>query len=199
METPAGTISEFVDRLESLARAEGPRKADLARLKRCAGRTLEECPEVYSAFYRLVPYQVRGRETSETWFFVVATLFPAAPERFSGDFGVTMRRLRDSGGEGASGIDRRMTALLDCSCDDLPFRLRQLVRLAASRTVGVDWRKLLEDAFRWDHPARITQKRWARSYFGEPVPTSETQEEGDIRAGTDSHDSEPLAVEPKPR
>ena len=59
-----------------------------------------------------------------------------------------------------------MAVLLDAPLDDLPFRLRQVVALAASADIGINWRSLLGDLLWWDHPARRVQRRWARSYFG---------------------------------
>jgi CRISPR system Cascade subunit CasB len=171
--TPA---EEFVGRLEELGHRDSAR-GDLARLRRCAGRSLGECPEAFGLFYRLLPYPVRGRERDEELYFLVATLFASDP-RSSGarNFGATMAALAISRGAGREGIDRRMAVLLDTPREDLGFRLRQLVALAASSDVGVNWRVLLSDLLWWDHPARRVQRRWARSYFGggPALPTEES-------------------------
>jgi CRISPR system Cascade subunit CasB len=65
------------------------------------------------------------------------------------------------------GVDRRAAVLLDAHRAELPFRLRQAVRLAASHERPIDWRRLLADLLRWEHPRRPVQKAWARSYFGD--------------------------------
>ena len=59
-----------------------------------------------------------------------------------------------------------MAILIDAHRGEIPFRLRQAVRLVASHERPIDWRKLLTDLLRWDHPSRWVQKSWARSYFG---------------------------------
>jgi CRISPR system Cascade subunit CasB len=66
----------------------------------------------------------------------------------------------------ADGLDRRLTVLLDADRRELPFRLRQAVRMLGQKDVRVDWRRLLRDLERWNWPSRPVQKQWARSYFG---------------------------------
>jgi len=165
-------VSEFVERLEALDRA------DLARLKRGAGRRLEEYPEVFPLFYRLLPERIRGWPSGEGAYFLVATLFPLAPSgdgpRFEGDLGRSLFDLRQRKPESREALDRRLAILLDCDSDALPFRLRQMVRLIATSEGHVDWRQLLEDVLAWDLPWRPTHKRWARSYFGAQLVEPET-------------------------
>lgn len=171
-------VEDFIGKLESMAGNEGAARADLARLKRCAGRTLEECPSIYPLFYRLLPPQVRGNEWEEAEYFLVASLFPFAPKHGQGNFGQTLAALKTAAGDGQDGINRRMAVLLDCTRSDLHFRLRQLVQLAASKDAAIDWRSLLVDLRRWDHPRRLTQKAWARSYFGgHAAPDASPQED----------------------
>ncbi|MEX2755946.1 MAG: type I-E CRISPR-associated protein Cse2/CasB [Candidatus Sigynarchaeota archaeon] len=73
-----------------------------------------------------------------------------------------------------SSIDKRFSALLESSIEtgELAYRLRQLVRLAASKEIGVNWGTLLDDLLWWGHEAKRVQKRWARSYYGEQRPIS---------------------------
>ena len=164
---PATTpIDEFVDKLEALTQRDAAR-ADLAKLRRCAGRSLAECPEIFQLFYRLLPYAVRGDDREEERYLLVATLFALDPRSSRArDFGVSMRAVAGSRGAGREGVDKRMAVLLDSPSDDVAFRLRQVVALAASADIGVNWRSLLSDVLWWDHPARRVQRRWARSYFG---------------------------------
>lgn len=174
-DTAATPIDQYVGKLEALAQR-GAARADLAKLRRCAGRSLAECPEVFQLFYRLLPYPVRGDDRKEERYFLVATLFALDP-RSSGarDFGASMGAIAGSRGAGREGVDRRMAVLLDAPADDLPFRLRQVVALAASAEVGINWRSLLGDVLWWDHPARRVQRRWARSYFGGGSPVAPEQ------------------------
>jgi CRISPR system Cascade subunit CasB len=165
-DTRARPAEEFVGRLEELSRRDSAR-ADLAILRRCVGRSLSQSPEAYHVFYRLLPYQVRGQERDEERYFLAATLFALDPRLSNArDFGVSMKTVAGARGAGSTGVDRRMAVLLDSSGEELAFRLRQTVGLAAAADVGINWRSLLADLLWWDHPARRVQRRWARSYFG---------------------------------
>jgi CRISPR system Cascade subunit CasB len=158
-------VDAFVAELEKLTTPGREDRASLARLKRAAGRTLAESGSLMSFFYRRLPPTVGGRSVEES-YFLIATLFPFAPRRWSGDLGDSLRLLRSQAGVNEEGVDRRMAALLDAVYVELPFRLRQVVRLLAQHDLPLDWRRLLEDLRWWDHPDRWVQKRWARSYFG---------------------------------
>lgn len=151
-------ITSFVAALERLD------AAGRARLKRNAGRTLAEARDVQRVFFQALPYEVAGRPYEEESYFLVATLFPLAEPRGGGvGLGATLRRVRQSR-ESAS-LDRRFQALLDSDREQLPFRLRQAVRLAAASEQPVDWSQLLEDLLAWEHPEQYIQLRWARDYF----------------------------------
>jgi CRISPR system Cascade subunit CasB len=165
-EKTAPTLAErFVERLEELAPVGREDRASLAQLKRCAGRPIAECGGVMPLFYRLLPGS--PGERAEEDFFLVATLFPLTTRRWTGDLGRSLRLLRNSLSEAQrDGVDRRLAVLLDAPREELPFRLRQTVRLLAQNELPLDWRALLRDLRIWDHPERYAQKRWARSYFG---------------------------------
>lgn len=100
-----------------------------------------------------------------------------------GNFGKTWRRAIAK--TESESIKRRFHILLDSDYDpytgegDLPYRLRQMVRYAASNGVGTDWAKLLIDLKLWSHPEKGVQKRWARSFFAnmpDEIPATTTQE-----------------------
>ncbi len=149
-------IATFVAALERLD------AAGRARLKRNAGRTLGEARDVQRVFFQTVPYEVHERQHED--YFLVATLYPLAEPRAGGaSLGATLRRVRQSR-ESAS-LDRRFQALIDSDREQLPFRLRQAVRLAAASEQPVDWAQLLDDLLAWEHPERYIQLRWARDYF----------------------------------
>ena len=79
-----------------------------------------------------------------------------------------MRQVRESrsGIESrANSLDRRFEALLDSDREQLPFRLRQAVRLANASKIGINWQQLLLDVINWEQAERRTQLQWARSYF----------------------------------
>lgn len=167
MTTAARTPEEeFIERVEKLDTGE------LATLRRgCGERDPVEgrCPWLVGLMHGVA---------SEPAAFLVASLLAqyktseikAGHHRIRGNFGITWKRAiarNDS-----ESIKRRFRVLLDCDYDprtgdgDLPYRLRQMVRYAVSKDVGVDWPTLLKDVRAWSSPSRFVQKEWARGFFG---------------------------------
>jgi len=133
-----------------------------ARLKRNAGKRLSEARHI-STFYRILPFGTPPYE--EEIFFLVATLFPLADSGEIQNFGKSLKRARDS--QNARGMDRRFEVLLDADEYQLPFHLRQSVRLLYARQVPIKWTQLLKDLLGWSNVDKYVQKRWARDYFAE--------------------------------
>lgn len=145
----------FIHRLEALD------PGDRARLKRCAGVGLNEARGVTGLFFRLLPAGVSPEQ--EAAYFMIATLYPLAQEGEKGDFGMSLHRTRTK--DNAPGLDRRVQALLDADLAQLPFRLRQAVHFIQSNRRKINWSRLLDDLLAWNHPDKIVQQRWARSYY----------------------------------
>lgn len=168
-ESKAGPSKEeaFVAKLSML------NPGDLAILKRNAGNTLAESHGAIPVFYRILPYELAGKHYEEI-FFLIATLYGLNKYRMTGDFGLTMRRVKEKASES---VDHRFMVLLDSDFDtidgnrpgggELAYRLRQCVKLANSKEVGVDWVRLLKELQYWRHENKYVQKRWASSYFGQ--------------------------------
>ncbi|HMQ32556.1 MAG TPA: type I-E CRISPR-associated protein Cse2/CasB [Chloroflexaceae bacterium] len=149
-------IAAFVAALERLD------AAGRARLKRNAGRALGQARDVQRVFFQAVPFDVPERQHED--YFLVATLYPMAGPRTGGaTLGATMRQVRR--GRVSASLDRRFQTLLDSDREQLPFRLRQAVRLAAATDQAIDWAQLLGDLLAWEHPDRYVQLRWARDYY----------------------------------
>lgn len=161
---------EFVERIERLDAGE------LAMLRRgCGERDPVEgrCPWMVGLVHGVA---------SEAAAFLVASLLAqyktsdimADHHRIEGNFGLTWRRA--IAGTDSKSIRRRFHILLDAAYDprtgdgDLPHRLRQMVRYAANKRVGVDWSTLLTDLKFWNQPEKRVQKRWARSFFSNDGP-----------------------------
>jgi len=168
-----GPARAFVARVQALDRAE------LASLKRNAGRTLGEARGAHW-FYRLL--DDHGWRDPEI-HFLVATLVGLNQPPFAGDFGKTMRCLAARQADGrdlqTTPAARRFAILLDAEFErvdrhwgggELAWRLRQTVRLAASHEVGVDWPQLLVDLRQWQRPGRPVRRRWAESFYASPNP-----------------------------
>ncbi len=151
--------ADFVERLSQLA------PGDRARLKRDAGKTMAESHSIGLA-YRILPYGLGARR--EEIYFLLATVYPLAAGGGAGNLGAALRLARDPTPDKNKGLDRRVEILLDADATQLPFRLRQTIRLLKSRRVKVNWETLLADLLAWEWPDRPVQKRWAREYFGRP-------------------------------
>lgn len=108
-------------------------------------------------------------------FYQIAALYGLHPvnwpskagaERRS-NFGASFHRLRS--GDSAS-VERRFAALLNSHLDGLPNHLRRAVSiLRTSETpIPVDYAQLIRDIDDWDHPDRLVQREWARSFWAPP-------------------------------
>ncbi|MGI5939724.1 MAG: type I-E CRISPR-associated protein Cse2/CasB [Thermoleophilia bacterium] len=168
---------EYVKQLEGLGTGE------LASLRRgCGERDPVEgrCPWLIG--------MIRGVAPEPAAFLVAGLLaqystadIKAGRHRASGDFGCTWKAAIS--GNDSTSIRRRFHILLDADFDpwtgegDLPYRLRQMVRYAVGKGVGVDWPLLLTHVKFWNQPDKWVQKRWARSFFAvEDASASETSE-----------------------
>ena len=106
--------------------------------------------------------------------------------RAEGNFGSTWKLVIENDKRKLKSLPRRFSKLLDAEYDpwtgdgDLPYRLRQMIRYAASKNVGVDWPKLLADLKSWSRPEKYVQKRWARSCFAKgQLPEEAPEPEGE--------------------
>jgi CRISPR system Cascade subunit CasB len=148
-------ITLFTARLAALSPAER------ARLRRNAGKPLPQSNNAVGLFFRLLPYGVPSWD--EHWFFLVATLYPFATSSAPRPFGVTVRLVGEM--TQSNSFDRRVEILLNATPEQLPYRLRQVIKLAGSRGIAVHWPTLLADLTHWTHPDHFVQLRWARDYF----------------------------------
>jgi len=165
---------EFIERIERLGTGE------LAMLRRgCGERDPVEgrCPWLVGLIYGVA---------SEATAFLVASLLAqyktadirAGRHRINGDFGATWKQATAK--NDSESIKRRFHILLDADYDpwtgdgDLPYRLRQMVRYAASKGVGIEWPALLDAVRYWNQPEKRVQKHWARSFFATKRPADAT-------------------------
>ncbi|MFZ5903178.1 MAG: type I-E CRISPR-associated protein Cse2/CasB [Chloroflexota bacterium] len=161
---PDPRIAKFVDKLRALD------AGDKAKLKRDAGKPIAEAQNI-GLFYRLLPYGLNAAQ--EEIYFLVATHYCLADGGGKGNLGASLHRARDPDPKKNKGLNRRVEILLDSDATQLPFRLRQAIRLLKSKNERVNWQQLLQDLLRWNYPSRIVQKQWARAYFALPKPSDE--------------------------
>ena len=160
---------EFICRVKALDRGE------LATLKRNAGNTVAEARGVLW-FYRLLDDEERRQSEVH---FLVATLVGLNKHNSGTDFGRSMGVLKNKNRANPEAVERRFRILLDADFDrpdgyhaaggEIVFRLRQMVKLAGSHEVGIDWARLLADLQQWGHPSKHVQKRWAESFYAPPA------------------------------
>ncbi len=180
---------DFINELRTIQKQDRGR---MSALKRNAGEML--FGRGTSWFYSLLktPEQRKYREV----YYLIATLFDFNRlEGRKGDFGQAMLKLANEMSRDPKDF-RRFHILLDAEFDrvhdpdqpdspwaegggELAFRLRQMVKLMASKNVGIDWAELLVDLCSWSHPNRRIQKKWARSFFGDstPPPANDSDDE----------------------
>lgn len=80
------------------------------------------------------------------------------------NLGHAIGRLYNDRGKPPS-IERRFIALLDADDEQLPDRLRQIVRLLDSDEIPIAWPQLLIDLLDWRRDDRRVQQRWARAFY----------------------------------
>ena len=164
---------EFVRRVMALDRGE------LATLKRNAGNTLGEA--------RGVPWFFRLLHVEEEWrnpeiCFLVATLIGLNKYTGEGNLGASARRLAHHPNSSPESVDRRFRILLDSDREQLAYRLRQMVKLMASREVGVDWAQLLMDLRQW-HWSGKPPRKWAEKFYRPLREAPDAGEEAAVEIG----------------
>ena len=168
----------FVAYLEGLAQRED--RGALAALRRGLGQPPGTVAATYPYVVPWLPAEARPRQ--EEAYYLLAALYALHPAPGgAGNLGRSFRQVqnrepRTEGESGSSPVERRFTALLAAHGDDLADYLRQAVSYLKSKEVPIDWNQLFQDIQRWDHPARIVQKDWARAYWGRERRETEEQD-----------------------
>lgn len=167
--------NDFIERIERLGSGE------LAQLRRgCGERDPVEgrCPWLIGLVYGV---------SSDAAAFLVASLLAqykstdirAGRHRSQGDFGLTWKKV--VAGSSSESLKRRFHILLDSEYDtftgegDFPYRLRQMVRYAAGKGIGIDWPLLLKHVRQWNSREKWVQKKWAGSFFITDITEDTTQ------------------------
>lgn len=167
-------------------------KGRLAALRRNAGEPLKDARGVTWMYDILTDFE-RGYG-DETLFLTATLLALDRPylkngRTFTGSLGRTMSILKNVPGANAESLERRLAILLDADFDpktgegELPFRLRQTVKLIVSKEGSIDWAKLLNDLRRWNDPGKAVQKQWAKDFYTAYTETQfKTETQGETNA-----------------
>ncbi|HNP69641.1 MAG TPA: type I-E CRISPR-associated protein Cse2/CasB [Kouleothrix sp.] len=181
----AAAIAGFLARLGRLD------PGGLAQLRRAAGQSLAEARGGYSVFFTLLPTAIE-RPREQERYFLVATLYALttrggehARQRDGVSLGSALGRVRQAQlaatgqrPDARISLDRRFAALCDADAEQLPFRLRQIVRLLHAQGQVLDWERLLRDLAAWEHADHYVQRRWMREYYiGKPDAQSTVTKE----------------------
>lgn len=68
--------------------------------------------------------------------------------------------------EQSKSIEQRFITLLDADEEQLPYRLRQMVRLIESQEgIRIYWSELLRDLLAWNRERKPVQQEWARAFY----------------------------------
>lgn len=150
--------SPLVKHLEELREKEDT--GALARLRRGLGKKLGT-PQMYSHVILYVGDGIAELERG----VLVAALFALHPNRAprGRSMGEAFRLMRDGSNEAS--LERRFTALLSASGQDIGGHLRHAVSLAKSKGVTLDYDRLLKDLRAWNHEDRYVQLRWAKDFW----------------------------------
>lgn len=165
IEETRGHINIFINKLRKMD------KKELAILKRNAGYTIGESHKALGIFYRILPLSLKRYEEL---CFLIATLYALNPRENSEDMGKTILKLNKICNN--ESMEQRFLNILDSEFDyigsgsygggEMAFRLRQIISLASSKDIGINWEQLLEDLIYWQgNNDRFVQKRWAASYY----------------------------------
>ncbi len=172
-------------------------KGRLAVLRRNAGEPLKDARGVTWVYDLLNDF---GRIYGDEILFLTATLisldrpFLKKERSFTGSLGHTMARMKAVPGANVESLERRFAILLDADYDprtgegELPFRLRQTVKLIVSSGGGIDWPQLLSDLRFWNDPDKRVQKRWAKDFYAPALKNedAQTEEQTETQGDTDA-------------
>lgn len=155
-------------------------RALMARLRRGLGKSPAEAWEAYGLLVPYLPEHVSAAQRE--MLFLTATLFaehPLTRARREPDadgrrppvynLGDLCRALEDrpGGGPADPAGERRFQGLLRADATMLPIHLRRIVRLAAAKSLPLDYYQLLRDLLNWSDPVwgDRTRLAWADHYW----------------------------------
>jgi len=164
--------------------------ADLARLRRGRADPGQQVVPVVEGFLGRIQNEREDR-WERTCYYLVAGLWassvswsdlkvrsqaeeeeePAQAEEgpveagYRRTLGHAMAQLYLARGQSPS-IEGRFVALLDANEEELPYRIRQMVRLLKTEDgIRIHWAELLRDLLAWNRERKPVQQKWARAFY----------------------------------
>ena len=166
--TPKDRAAAFVG---ALRRARNDR-GKLAALR----RGLTDNPQLHVDAWPVVAGL--GGDIGNPVFITVAALFATHPDESNArNFGETCRRIAIGDGKDLqdSFQSRFRRLLASGDVEDVAGQLRSWIRLAASKSVGVNYESLFADLWNWHWYADEIRVKWAKSFWQSGDPVSEPQ------------------------
>lgn len=165
-----GYLASLAPRDQEKDRRESEHRAALATLRRGLGQPAGTVIEMYRYLGSYLP--ANARQGEENAYFLVAALFAFHPQHWPhsegappNNLGVSFRLLHQA--EGATdSLEKRFTALLNASREDLEHHLRHAISLLRAKEIPVNYLQLLRDIQQWTDEERRIQRRWAGAYWG---------------------------------
>ncbi len=185
----ANPSAYFISRLIDLKNKDD--RGALATIRRSFTRS-ETDFNVLAVIGKYMPGDLSIREIRT--HMLVAGLFsinPVHSDKEYFDFGATLSSLRaelQNSNSGADGLERKFSSLLNSEIDDLPFKLRQLMRFIAGKNIPVNYHILLSDLLRWGASDKYVQLGWARSFWS---GRSDHAENGGMKSDDESTELNP--------
>ena len=118
-----------------------------------------------------------GGDIAQPVFITVAALFVSHPEEANArNFGETCRRIAlGDGRDMPDSFQSRFRRLLASGdVEDVSGQLRSWIRLAASKSVGVNYESLFADLWNWPWYADDIRVKWAKSFWQSGDAATET-------------------------
>lgn len=186
----AGLVERRIRQIQGMP--EHPRRAALANLRRGAGRTPGELPELWGSFLQEMSpefFSHNGDATAAEWaVYLALTLFAlhqqSQDKSMCADgsgIGQVVRQLSNKQKEDPqeSGAFKRFSALITSdSIEEVSHHLRGLIQLLRREGLPLDYPQLAFDLFELQFPdsAPRVKLRWGQDYFYQPNETQDEQE-----------------------
>ncbi len=167
----------------------GQAKAEIARLRRGAGKKLEQCPDLWGVFLQSMPEDLIGKGSSpsraENIIFLTMTLFSEAQQGHevadlqmdnNVSLGTALGKVvtqEKKGPERDSANDRIASRLkrlvLSSSIEEMAMPLRSLIGILRQKEITLDYGRLAGDLYNFSFPNMSSQigLKWARDYYRE--------------------------------
>lgn len=162
----------------------GGSKAQLAKLRRGAGKKPGELPELWGMFLKDMPEELLGRNGNPSYaewaIYTALTLFalhqqghsePVHQEGEENHFGRAMRKLVPNGkdnDEDEENIRRKLSIVAGADdMEELSYHLRAVVKLLGNSEVKLDYADLAEDLywFQFENYGDRIRLKWGQDFY----------------------------------